>query len=79
LSQTKATRLSIPRESLVGAGCIDWLNLGQSLIDFNQAGCYFPISKMRKTFENQLHGCSTCQMSIRLDESSDYENSTRNS
>jgi len=36
---------------LVRASCIDWLNFGQSLIDFNQPKCYFCISKMLKTFE----------------------------
>lgn len=36
---------------LVRASCIDWLNFGQSLIDFDQAKCYFCISKMLKTFE----------------------------
>jgi hypothetical protein len=36
---------------LVRASCIGWLNFGQSLIDFDQAKCYFCTSKMLKIFE----------------------------
>gem|GEM_PF-6740355 len=50
-SKLKLCAWTFRANQLIRANCIDWLNFGQSLIDFNQAKCYFYTSKMLKTFE----------------------------